>query len=777
MFYYKIIIGCTILFLMLSIAILSVYQEYLYIEDLNKMEVYSYRKKEAVDIVLQQLLDFSFSENLLLEGDSAEYNSHKRKYITTIEALNKLKLYYVSDVQHLQINKIILLLSEKERLLQDAMILFSKFPRADSLLYQQIPFIVPNISTRMELKEMEKKNILRKLFGKKKDKSIYSSRKQLEQSDASQYIKVKLHSLQKEIYEQYVNYRERLSVYSDSLQQRKKEMNLQIGNLMDELEKTIKAQSAKEINEMIASRKRSFFLILFITFFSILLLIALYVLVYCHFRKMNKYQVQLQISDCKNRELLTIRKKMMLAVGHDLRAPLGTICEFAELMQKEKDGEQNRKYAINIQHASRYVIGLANNLLYYYKLETEKEQTEKEIFHLGQTLENGVSSFFPAAEKKGLGLTMEIKDCNILVIGDSGRLMQILCNLLSNAVKFTHTGYIHVGSRYNDRKLSLFVRDTGIGIDKEKQECIFSDFEQGGLSMNGDGFGLGLAITSRLVALMNGDIYVDSLPEQGSTFKVCLPFEETENMQENRSNENMVSGIKILFIDDDRMQLEVPRKMYARSGIECDCCQSSGELVALLRKGWYDLVLTDMQMCDMDGYGILSLLRGCNVGQSRTVPVLAVTARFDENEEYFKKMGFVGCLNKPFSEKELLNATYSIERPDFTAILEGEKNVEELLAVFIEDTRKELAGMQDAFTTRDYKRVERIIHKAVPLWIMIRIDIPLQELENMASLPVESWHEVSEGQFERLSGAVRKAIEKAEILKEEINGSYTDSGR
>ncbi len=87
----------------------------------------------------------------------------------------------------------------------------------------------------------------------------------------------------------------------------------------------------------------------------------------------------------------------MLAVGHDLRAPLGTICEFAELMQKEKDGEQNRKYAINIQHASRYVIGLANNLLYYYKLETEKEQTEKEIFHLGQTLENGVSSFFPAA--------------------------------------------------------------------------------------------------------------------------------------------------------------------------------------------------------------------------------------------------------------------------------------------------------------------------------------------------------------------------------------------
>lgn len=753
-----------------------VYQEYLYIENLNKIDVYIYKKRKTIDDVLHRLFDFSFSENILLSKESKEYNDHKTRYKKTIEALNRLKLYYTSEVQHVQIDRTITLLFEKERLLQDAMNLFSKFPRADSLLHRQMPSLISNMKIST-LKEAEKKSILGRLFKKKKEQSVYALQKQSEQSDASQIVRTELHSLRSEMSKQYVDYWERLAVYSDSLQQRKMELNLQMNNLMNELEQAIKVQSDKEISEMAASRKRSFSFLFLIAVFAILLIIILYIFVLHHFRKMQRYQIQLQTSDCKNKELLTARKKMMLAVGHDLRAPLGTICEFAELMQKEKDDEQNRKYAINIQHASRYVISLANNLLYYYKLETEKEQVEKEIFHLGQTLENSVSSFLPVAEKKGLGLTMEVKDCNILVIGDSGRLMQILCNLLSNAVKFTHTGYIHVGSRYKDGKLSLFVRDTGIGIDKEKQECIFSDFEQGGLSMNGDGFGLGLAITSRLVALMNGDICVDSLPEQGSTFKVCLPFEETENMQENRSNENMVSGIKILFIDDDRMQLEVPRKMYARSGIECDCCQSSGELVALLRKGWYDLVLTDMQMCDMDGYGILSLLRGCNVGQSRTVPVLAVTARFDENEEYFKKMGFAGCLNKPFSEKELLNATYSIERPDFTAILEGEKNVEELLAVFIEDTRKELAGMQDAFTTRDYKRVERIIHKAVPLWIMIRIDIPLQELENMASLPVESWHEVSEGQFERLSGAVRKAIEKAEILKEEINGSYTDSGR
>lgn len=119
--------------------------------------------------------------------------------------------------------------------------------------------------------------------------------------------------------------------------------------------------------------------------------------------------------------------------------------------------------------------------------------------------------YLPSAEKKGLGLTTEIKSCDVLVRGDSGRLVRILGNLLSNAVKFTRTGYIHVGASYGNGRLLLFVRDTGTGIDKERQQLIFSDFEQAGFPTDG-GFGLGLAVTSRLVSLLGGDIRVESTP-------------------------------------------------------------------------------------------------------------------------------------------------------------------------------------------------------------------------------------------------------------------------
>ena len=127
------------------------------------------------------------------------------------------------------------------------------------------------------------------------------------------------------------------------------------------------------------------------------------------------------------------------------------------------------------------------------------KQPEKEIFHPGRTVEDTARSFLPMAEKKGLGLTTEVTGSDVLVEGDCGRLVQILNNLLSNAIKFTRTGYIHVGARYQDGKLYLFVRDTGIGIDKERQERIFTAFERGETSDAQQGFGLGLAITYKLV--------------------------------------------------------------------------------------------------------------------------------------------------------------------------------------------------------------------------------------------------------------------------------------
>ena len=781
----KIISGYVLLLALLSIIVSLVWQEHRKMETLNSGEQLISQKREAVNRTFEKLLDFSFSDDFLLLRDSNKFEEYRMKREVATGALNNLKQHYPSGIQRSQIDKVSSLLQEKETLLLGVMNAISDFSRTDSLLQRRIPVIASQAQTLQQPSATEttekKGGGFLGLFKKKEEKSAYARQREKQaQPSASRRTTGKLYSLQEEMHAQYTDYWNKLAAYSDSLQQRNTELNSQISSLICEFEQAAVTQAEKETGEIAALRQQSFCIILLIAAAAILLIVVFYLFIYHDIRKRLEYRMKLEASDHRNRELLAARRNLILTVSHDLRAPLGTISEYAELMQSEKDMEQNKGYAVNILRASRHIIGLANNLLYYYRLEAEKEQPEKEIFHPGRTVEDTARSFLPMAEKKGLGLTTEVTGSDVLVEGDCGRLVQILNNLLSNAIKFTRTGYIHVGARYQDGKLYLFVRDTGIGIDKERQERIFTAFERGETSDAQQGFGLGLAITYKLVMLLNGTIRVQSTPDHGSTFEVCLPMREAEGRTgtvETRPEHDDLSGMRVLAIDDDRMQLDVIKKMYARYGVECDCCLNVGELVTALRRHRYDLVLTDMRMPEMDGNGVLALLRGSNIGQTKTLPVLAVTAQADERQERFRNAGFAGCLHKPFSMDELLTATSHIDRPDFAAIMEGEEDTRELLDMFIEDTEEELSGMRNAFSTGDYERLGHIIHKAAPLWGMIRIDIPLRELEEIASLPPGKWGKTLDKRIERLIKALEKAAEKAKRLKQKPDENYIDNRR
>lgn len=781
----KIIVGYVLLLIFLTIIVSLVWLEHQKMEMLNSGELLIRQKREAVNRTFEKLLDFSFSDDFLLLRDRDKFNEYRMKREIATTALNGLKRYYPSDIQHAQIDTISSLLQEKEALLLGVMNTLSDLLRSDSLFQRRIPAValqmhIPLLPGKSE-KVKKKRSGFLGLFKKKEDKSAYAYQKEkTKQQSASQQITRELYSLQKEMYIQYTDYWNRLVTYSDSLQWRNTELNSQINTLIGEFEQVVIKQAEKEIEEITASREQSFRIILFIAAIAILLIVIFYLFIHQDIRKRQEYRLKLEASDCRNRELLAARRNLILTVSHDLRAPLGTISEYAELLQDEKSPEQSKGYAMNILHASRHVIGLANNLLYYYRLEAEKEQPEKEIFHLGRTIENAVHSFLSVAEKKGLDLVIKVIDSDILVEGDCGRLVQILNNLISNAVKFTSAGYIQVGAQYRVGKLSFFIRDTGIGIDKESQEQIFTAFERGKAPNAEEGFGLGLAITYKLVALLKGTIHVQSTPGHGSTFEVCLPLRETNGKTGTTKISlpcGVLSGMRVLAIDDDRMQLEVIQKMYVRHGVKCDCCLNVSELIEALRRNRYDLVLTDMRMSEMDGYGVLALLRGSNLGQAKTLPVLAVTAQADKNPEYFRNAGFADCLYKPFSQRELVSVTSCIDRTNFTTIMEGEENARELLDMFIEDTEKELSEMQDALETANYMQLRHIIHKAAPLWGMIRINVPLNELEEMASLSSEKWCKELDARIKRLMGAVEQAVKKAKELKYEPDENHIGSRR
>ena len=487
----------------------------------------------------------------------------------------------------------------------------------------------------------------------------------------------------------------------------------------------------------------------------------------------------LEAANKENEELIAARKNMMLSVSHDLRSPLTAISGYAELLPGETDETQRNRYAENILRTSRHVISLANNLLHYYRLEAGKEQPDKEVFHPGKLIEDVMLSFRLLADKKGLGLTMETEGVNTMVEGDSIRLTQILNNLLANAVKFTRKGHVHIKAHYGNGKLRFSVRDTGTGISKEKQERIFMAFERQEGERTERGFGLGLSITAKLVELLGGTISVESRPEQGSTFEVCLPMQEAdgrENGKEPQTEYINLAGLKIVLIDDDRMQADMTQRMMHRNGISCDCCCNVKELMELLRNNRYDLLLTDMQMPETDGHEVLKLLRNSNLGQSKDIPVLAVTAGVNEKTEELVQAGFTGCLHKPFSKKELLDAVAECMNgrmpqkldADFSALLEGEHDRKGMLDMFVQDTEKTLADLQEAIGAEDYGKISALIHKGTPLWETIRIGIPAVELERLVSLSPEAWNKALLPEIRQLAEALVRVVEAAKRLREDM---------
>ena len=420
------------------------------------------------------------------------------------------------------------------------------------------------------------------------------------------------------------------------------------------------------------------------------------------------------------------------------------------------------------------MLALVDTLMEYHRMDEGGTHSKNTLFSLKTLFEEIADSHRLAARQKKLAFTASFSGLDVMVNCDSSHIRQIVGNLLSNALKFTFHGKVLLEVEYRPGNLHISVLDTGMGIGLEEKKRIFGAFERLDNARNIPGFGLGLAITARLVSLMQGHVEVESVPGEGSRFSVFLPMLPAGHpvCPEEKFSPvcELPVDIRVLVIDDNRIQLGVISKMLSRNQIHCDCCSDVRELMDCLNKQKYDLLLTDIQMPGTNGFLVLELLRTSNIPRAWEIPVIAITARSDKKGEYLTA-GFADCLYKPFSEEELLAAVSQMDRPAFAAIMEGEENVEEMLDLFIKDTMGELAGIRDAFSTGDYKKLGSIIHKAAPLWEMIRINIPQSELREMASMPSEKWGGLSDERIEELIKAVEHAVEKAKRIKKRVYGT------
>ena len=570
-------------------------------------------------------------------------------------------------------------------------------------------------------------------------------------------------------------------------------MNSQLTARMDSLikqyqeETTLRDQQEAEMQQEV--RMRSARTIAGIAIGAVLLSAFFLVLIVRDISRNNRYRRQLEEANKRAEDLLVAREKLMLAITHDFKAPLGSIMGYTELLSRLTEDERQRFYLDNMKSSSEHLLKLVSDLLDFHRLDLNKAEVNRVTFNPSQLFEEIYVSFEPLTAAKGLALQCHVApELNGRYISDPLRLRQIVNNLLSNAVKFTQQGGITLTARYESSKLTVEVADTGKGMAAEDCERIFQEFTRLSGAQGEEGFGLGLSIVKKLVVLLEGTIDVQSKLGEGSCFTVVLPlYPVGDSVREHRpSSENEPTDsekeavavprpkvARVLLIDDDRIQLRLTEAMLKQHGIDAVGCEQLEELIEQLRSSAFDVLLTDIQMPAINGFDLVKLLRASNIPQAKTIPVIAVTARSEMDESALHEHGFAGCLHKPFTVKELLHAVNEGQpAADDSPLVENTENAainlsaltayseddpeaaHSIIQTFIEETRKNADRMRQALSDKDMDGIAAMAHKLLPLFSLINAS---------RAVALLNWLEMRRGQI-----FVEEAGEKVVCVLEEI---------
>ncbi len=376
------------------------------------------------------------------------------------------------------------------------------------------------------------------------------------------------------------------------------------------------------------------------------------------------------------------KSEFLANISHEIRNPMNVIVGMSNMLNKTNLNENQKKYLHSIIISTDNLLNLINDVLDISKIEANKTEISLQVFNLRSLIYEIIIQYKEQIEEKGLDFKYYIdKEIPERVVGDSGKLRQIITNLLSNSVKFTSKGTIEFSSRkksHNEKDVELVfvVKDSGRGIKEDDFDKIFEAFKQLDSSTTKEisGTGLGLAIVKSFTELLNGSIDFTSTYGKGSSFTITIPFslDDEKNkaipslLQKNTIEpSDSFKPLKILLVEDDGINRFYLQSFLEEAGWDVVTAKNGLEAIDIYSKKKFDLILMDGQMPKMDGMQATKKIRALEA-DNKHIPIVAITGYAIENdEERFLQAGMDAYITKPINERKLIQMIQHLTRKNY----------------------------------------------------------------------------------------------------------------
>lgn len=540
---------------------------------------------------------------------------------------------------------------------------------------------------------------------------------------------------------------ESLNIQENELLQNELSISEQLRKILSIIEREIIINTTKSNVEKEAALNKTNEVVTIAAGVGFVLTIFFSILILNDFSKTQSYKNQLEIANSKTETLLKNREQLISTVSHDLKTPLSTIVGYAELLGNSDLSNKQSYYTKNIKGSSEYISQLVQDLLDFTQIEAGKITIEHIPFPLKEIIKEVGKSIQSVYEQKDIELILDIdKKFNQRIVGDPFRLRQVLTNLIGNAFKFTEQGFIKIEARTSERQVIIRVEDSGIGIEKDKQQLIFEEFTQANdaIEKKYGGTGLGLTISKKMIEILGGRLSLESEFGKGSIFEITLPleFEDAAFKKEKITTIPKPNNLSAIVIDDDMNLLNLTVEVLKQHHYNVTAFSDAREALKIIRTNDFDFIITDIQMPEMDGFSFLEALKGDAAYQNQ--PIIAVTGRTDLGEHVYKNAGFTTALRKPYSPKILLNVIHSVfneteislddesaeesqyqpySLTSLKAFLPNEDQaLKEVLISFITSTKENLNELQHSFLENNLDKFKETAHRMYPMFKQIKAE-------------------------------------------------------